>query len=434
MQTSLREIATKAKQNKKYRFGNLYGLLDKNALYTAWRDINKKAAAGVDKVTAREFGENLDHNLNELLEELKGKKYKARLVRRVNIPKGEGKTRPLGIPATKDKTLQRAVARILEAIYEQEFLKSSYGYRSGVGPQKAVKELTKELQQNKYSYIVEADIKGFFNNISHEWLMEMLKQRIKDGAFLRLIKKWLKAGILETDGKVIHPLTGCPQGSIVSPILANVYLHYVLDLWFEKVVKPRSEGEAYICRFADDFICAFRYKKDAERFYEALRKRLGRFGLEVAEEKTNIISFSRFRKHENSSFEFLGFEYRWAVSHKGKDIIVRRTSRSKLRKSITAFTEWCRENRHNRIKNIVDMLNSKLRGYFNYYGVIGNGKGINEFYRAAMNILYKWLNRRSQRRSFTYGEFDAKMKWYGLITPRITEMADNQLRIEECFV
>ena len=434
MQTSLRGIAKKAKQDKKHRFGNLYGMLDKEALYTAWKDINKKAAAGVDKVTAKEFGENLDQNLSELLEELKGKKYKARLVRRVDIPKGEGKTRPLGIPTVKDKTLQRAVTRILEAVYEQDFLKSSYGYRPGVGPQKAVKELTKELQQNKYSYIVEADIKGFFNNINHDWLMEMLKRRIKDGAFLRLIKKWLKAGILEMDGVIIHPLTGCPQGSIVSPILANIYLHYVLDLWFEKVVRINSEGDSYICRYCDDFICAFRYKQDAERFYKTLGKRLEKFGLEIAEEKTNIISFSRFRKHENTSFEFLGFEFRWQVSHKGKDIVTRRTSRSKLRKSIAAFTEWCRENRDNRIKKIVKMLNAKFRGYFNYYGVIGNGKGINEFYRAAMSILYKWLNRRSQRRSFTYEEFNAKMKWYGLIAPRITEMADNQFRIEECFV
>jgi len=258
--------------------------------------------------------------------------------------------------------------------------------------------------------------------------------RIKDGAFLRLIKKWLKAGILETEGKVIHPLNGCPQGSIVSPILANIYLHYVLDLWFEKVVKPRSEGEAYICRFADDFICAFRYKHDAERFYDVLGKRLEKFELELAGEKTKIISFSRFRKHENTSFEFLGFEYRWKVSHKGKDIIVRRTSRNKLRKSIEAFTQWCKENRNNRIKKIVDMLNAKLRGYFNYYGVIGNSEGINEFYKIAIKILYKWLNRRSQRRSFDWDGFKAKMKWYGLVTPKITEASDNQLRFfEECF-
>ena len=433
MQTSLWGIANKAKQQKNYRFGDLYRLLDKKALYLAWKDINKKAAVGVDKETAKEFEKNLDDNLNELLKALKSKRYKAKLVKRVNIPKGEGKTRPLGILALRDKIVQRAAASILEAIYEQDFLKCSYGYRPKIGAKTAVKELTKEVQ-GKSSYIVEAEIKGFFNNINHDWLMEMLKQRIKDGAFLRLIKKWLKAGILETDGAIIHPITGCPQGSIVSPILANIYLHYVLDLWFEKVIKANSGGEAYICRYCDDFICAFRYKEDAERFYKTLGKRLGKFELEVAEEKTNIISFSRFRKYENTSFEFLGFEFRWQVSHKGKDIVTRRTSRSKLRKSIAAFTEWCKENRSNRIEKIVDMLNVKLRGYFNYYGVIGNSKGINEFYKRAKEILYKWLNYRSQKKSFNWQEFDKKMKWYGLISPKITEQVDLQLRVEECFV
>lgn len=383
-------------------------------------------------VTAKEFAENLDQNLESLLISLKEKKYKAKLVRRVNIPKGKGKTRPLGIPTVQDKILQRAVASILEAIYEKSFLKSSYGYRPGIGAQKAVADLTKEVQ-DKYSYIVEADIKGFFNNIDHDWLMKMLKLRIKDGAILGLIWKWLKAGVLEPDGNINHPVTGSPQGSIVSPILANIYLHYVLDLWFEKAVKPKSEGEAYICRYADDFICAFRYKRDADKFFAVLGKRLGKFKLELAKEKTSIISFSRFRKHEKTSFEFLGFEFRWKVSNKGKDIIVRRTSRTKLRKSITSFKEWCKENRNCRIAKIVETLNAKLRGYFNYYGVIGNRKGIDQFYETALKILYKWLNRRSQRKSFNWKQFKEKMQWYGLIKPRITESANKQISLEECF-
>jgi len=433
MQTSLRGIAIKAKQKKNHKFGNLYRLLNKDALYLAWKEINKKAATGVDGETVMEFERNLDANLDTIVEELKSKKYKAKLVKRVNIPKGNGKTRPLGLPALRDKIVQKAVANILEAIYEQDFLKCSYGYRPNVGAQKAVKEMTKELMY-KYGYVVEADIRSFFDNIDHQWLMKMLELRIEDKSFLRLIKKWLEAGILDTDGKIINPLNGCPQGSIVSPILANIYLHYALDLWFEKIVKAQSKGETYMCRVADDFVCAFRFKEEAVKFYNTLGKRLGKFGLELAEEKTKIIRFSRFSQFENDSFDFLGFEFRWGSSKNGKNMIMRRTSRNKLRKSIKAVTIWCKENRHKRIKTIVKMLNSKLRGYFNYYGVITNSKGIKQFYNETIKALYKWLNRRSQRRSFTWDEFNAKMKWYGLIKPRVIERADNQIRLEECFV
>lgn len=433
MQTSLRGIARKAKQKKDHKFGNLYGLLNKDALYLAWKDINKKAATGVDGETAMDFERNLDANLETIVEELKSKKYKAKLVKRVNIPKGNGKTRPLGLQALRDKIVQKAVANILEAIYEQDFLNFSYGYRPKVGAQKAVKELTKELMGN-YNYVVEADVKSFFDNIDHQWLIRMMELRIEDKSFLGLIKKWLKAGVLDTDGKIINPINGCPQGSIVSPVLANIYLHYALDLWFEKTVKVHSKGETYMCRVADDFVCAFRFKEEAVKFYNTLGKRLGKFGLELAEEKTKMIRFSRFIQTDNDSFDFLGFEFRWGLSRNGKCMIKRRTSRSKLRKSIKAVTIWCKENRHKRIKTIVGLLNSKLRGYFNYYGVISNSKGISQFYDETIKALYKWLNRRSQRRSFTWDEFKAKMKWYGLITPRVVERPDNQLRLEECFV
>lgn len=401
-------------------------------MYQAWKDINKKSAVGIDKETAKDFGNNLDEKLEELVEELKSKRYKARLVKRVNIPKGNGKTRPLGIPTLMDKIVQKAVANILEAIYEQDFLKCSYGYRPKVGAQKAVKDISKDLM-GRYNYVVEADIKNFFGNIDHQWIMKMMELRIKDTAFLRLIMKWLKAGILDIDGKVINPLTGCPQGSIVSPILANIYLHYALDLWFEKVVKPACNQEVYICRLADDFICAFNKRGDAERFYKVLGKRLGKFKLDLAEEKTKILLFSRFKKYESKSFEFLGFEFRWGISLKGKDIIKRRTSRSKLRKSIKAFILWCKQNRDKKIKRIVAMLNSKYRGYFNYYGVIGNSKGLSEFYGPSLKILYKWMNRRSQRKSFNWEEFSKKMKWYGLIRPRVVERVEKQIRFEGCF-
>lgn len=433
MQTSLRGIARKAKQNSKYRFGNLYGMLDKQAMYLAWLDINKNAATGVDKETAKEFAKNLEANLETLVEELKTKRYKARLVKRVNIPKGEGKVRPLGITALRDKIVQRAVARILEAIYEQDFLECSYGYRPGKKAQKAVSDLAKELFK-KYCYVVEADIRGFFDAIDHDWLIKMLELRIKDSALIRLIKKWLKAGVLNTDGKIINPETGCSQGSVISPILVNIYLHYALDLWFDRTVKSMSKREAYICRFADDFVCGFQKKDDAMRFYKTLGKRLGKFGLELAENKTKVIRFSRFNTQESTSFDFLGFEFRWMQSRKGKSYVGKRTSRSKLRKSLKAFTQWSKENRHQRTRRLVDMLNAKLRGYFNYYGVIGNYGGLADFYNPAMKILHKWLKRRGQKKRISWEKFNCMMKRYGLITPRITEIPDNQIRLEECFV
>ena len=247
--------------------------------------------------------------------------------------------RPLGIPAIEDKQLQVAVKRILEAIYEQDFLRCSYGYRPGVGALDAVDKLTIKLQFGRYNFVVEADIKGFFDNVDHEWVIRMLEERIDDRPFLRLIKKWLKAGILEPDGKVIHPATGTPQGGIVSPILANVYLHYVLDLWFHKVVKKYCRGEACLIRYADDFVCAFQYQEDAERFYRVLGKRLGKFGLELSAEKTRVMKFSRDHQPGKTSFDFLGFEFRWGTDRGGRPHLKRRTSRKKLRRSLRNFTD-----------------------------------------------------------------------------------------------
>src|SRR5690554_3085481 len=337
VQTSLEGISKKAKREKKYRFRDLYRQINYGALKLAWKKLNKKAAAGVDKITAREFEKNLEENLKNILESLKGKRYHAKLVRRKYIDKGNGKKRPLGIPALSDKIVQRAAADILEAIYEQDFIEKSYGYRPNKSAKQAVIDLTDKLQSGKYNYIVEADIKGFFDNIDHDWLVKMLEERINDRQFIRLIKKWLRAGILEEDGKVIHPITGTPQGGIISSVLVNIYLHYVLDIWFKGVIK-KTTGDASIYRYADDFVCAFRYRKDAEMFYQVLLKRLKKFKLELSMGKTNIILFSRHKKNQSGSFEFLGFEFRRSKSYKGKDIIKRRTSRKKLRKSIKNFT------------------------------------------------------------------------------------------------
>jgi len=427
MQTSLQGIAEKAKRQPEYRFLNLYTMLNEENLLDSWRYLKKDAASGIDRVSARMYEANLVENIRSLVERLKRKSYRAKLVRRQYIPKGAGKYRPLGIPAIEDKLVQKAVSRILESIYEQEFLDYSFGYRPGIGAQDAVGELTYELQFGWYGYVIDADIQGFFDNIDHDWLIRMLSLRIRDNAFLRLIRKWLKAGILETDGTVIHPATGSPQGGIVSPVLSNIYLHYVLDLWYEKVVKLRS-GDSYLCRYADDFVCLFRYRADAERFYRELPERLGKFGLRISKEKTRIVRFTKHRMQDQSRFEFLGFEFRWSKNRSGKPQVKRRTSRKKLRQSLRNFTEWCRANRNLPLRLLFSSLNSKLRGYYNYYGVIDNSKSLWEFYYYAVKTLFKWLNRRSQRRSYNWQGFKAMLEHYQLERPRITERRRKQLK------
>jgi RNA-directed DNA polymerase len=419
MQTSLRGIAKKAQEQKKHRFGNLYEMLNEENLLDCWQYIRKDAACGVDRVSAREYEENLEENIRNLVERLKRKSYRAKLVRRQYIPKGGGKMRPLGIPATEDKLLQLAVKRILEAIYEQDFLRCSYGYRPKVGPLNAVDKLTVKLQFGRYNYIVEADIRAFFDNMDHEWIVRMLEERIDDRALIWLIKKWLKAGVLDTDGQVIHPVTGTPQGGIVSPVLSNIYLHYALDLWFHKVFKKQCRGEACLIRFADDFVSAFQYREDAERFYRMLGERLGKFKLEMSEEKTRIIPFPRHRPSGKYRFDFLGFEFYWGKDRSGKPHLKRRTSRKKLRSSIKCFTEWCKKNRNLEPRVLFRRLNAKLRGYYNYYGVFGNYDSLQQFLQQVKRILFKWLNRRSQRRSYNWRGFGQLLEHYRVEQPRI---------------
>jgi len=292
-QTSLLGIAKKAASDKAHRFQNLIGMLTVGYLLACWRLINKRAASGVDRQDAHAYGAHLRENVEGLVEAVKGGWYRAKLVLRKYIPKPNGKLRPLGIPVVADKLLQIGVAKILEEIYEQDFLPCSYGYRPGIGVRDAVRDVSAALRTGRYQYVVEADIRGFFDRIDHGILVALLEKRIDDQPFLRLIRKWLKAGILETDGKVIHPETGTPQGGVVSPILANVYLHYALDVWFEETVKAHCQGAAYLCRYADDFLCAFELESDAERFYRVLGPRMSSFGLQLADDKTNLVKFSR---------------------------------------------------------------------------------------------------------------------------------------------
>ena len=413
----LRGIAYKAKTKPDYRFRDLSRCIDETLLGHCFRKLNKKAASGVDRVSYGGYQENYSANIEGLLGRLKRGGYRARLVRRKHIPKGAGKTRPLGIPVLEDKLLQTAVSEILSAIYEQDFQPFSYGYRPGRSARQAADDLVVRMQFGRFGYVVEADIKGFFNHIDHDKLLELLAQRIDDKRFLRLINKWLKAGILEEDKSISYPEEGTPQGGSVSAILASIYLHNAIDEWFEKVVKPHCEGDAIICRYADDFVCAFQYAKDAERFYKVLPKRLEKFNLQVAEDKTNILRFSRFQPGLENRFCFLSFEFYWDSDTKGKPRLFRRTGRKRLQTAKRNFSEYIKGNRHMKTSSLLISLARKLRGHFNYFGVIGNLAGLHTVNHYVMELLYKWLNRRSGRKSFTWERLKHHLSFTPLPAP-----------------
>jgi RNA-directed DNA polymerase len=415
--TFLQGLSTKAGTAKAHRFQNLYGCLNEPLLHAAWRKLNKRGAPGVDKETVAQYEEHLDTNIRQLVERLKRGEYRSRLIRRKYIPKGNGKERPLGIPVVEDRLLQGAARLLCEAIFEADFLPISYGYRPGVGAQQAVKDLTCELQFGRNGYVVEADIKGFFDTIDHDWLLRMLSERIDDKPFLGLIDTWLKAGILERDGRVIHPHTGTPQGGVISPVLANIYLHYVLDLWFERVVKPHCRGQAHMIRFADDFVCTFQFRDDAERFYRVLPKRLEKFSLEAASEKTCIHRFSRFHPSRKRRFTFLGFEFYWEPDSKGAPRVWRRTSKSKLRASLKACKDWLKAHRHWPLPLLLATMKRKVRGHYNYFRAVGNSRGLWVFYKEVVKLLYKWLNRRSQRRSLTWSKLKRVLEQFAFPRP-----------------
>lgn len=422
IQTVLTGIANRARIDTQHRFGGLYTLLNKDFLRWCFYQLNRKACAGVDDVHWVDYERELEVNLEDLVNRLKRKVYKARLVKRHYISKGEGKFRPLGIPVLEDKLLQYAGKTILETIYEEDFIEYSFGYRPGRSAKEATGELAFRLQFAPIGWVVEADIKGFFDNINHEWMLKMLEKRVHDRAFVGLIGKWLKAGVLEDLHTVIHPVSGTPQGGVISPILANIYLHYTLDKWFENEVMPNCEGEAILIRYADDFVCAFRYQSDAERFYRTqLPQRLGRFSLELASDKTRLLRFSRFAIHKGEKFDFLGFEFRWGRNRHMKPQVKRRTSRKKLYKAMADLTEWIKKNRHTGLRPLMATLIRKLRGHYNYYGVTHNSESLWEYWNHMKRVVYKWLNRRSQRRSFTWAKLTAMMERYKIPAPYIKE-------------
>jgi RNA-directed DNA polymerase len=396
-QTYLRAIAEKAYQDKHHRFGDLYRWLNRDVLRLGFYRLRKDAASGVDGVTFQEYEKNLEANLRDLEGRLRRKAYRARLVRRKYIPKGQGKLRPLGIPVLEDKLLQMVVTQILLAIYEMDFLPCSYGYRPGLSAHDAIRALSRELQFGGHHFVTEADIKGFFDHIRWDWLERMLQERIRDGAFLNLIRKWLRAGILEEDGKVVHPQTGTPQGGVVSPVLANIYLHYALDLWFERVIKPKQRGRCQLIRYADDFVACF------------------------AADKTKTLRLGRNGGPHNGRFDFLGFEFYWEPDRGGKPRVKRRTATKKHLAAMQRLRDWIRDHRAQPLRRMLRTLKAKLLGMWNYYGLIGNYRRMQLLYQETCRVLFKWLNRRSQRRSLTWPEVERLLARFQIPQPRIRE-------------
>jgi RNA-directed DNA polymerase len=383
-------------------------------------------ATGVDGVTKETYESNLVANVANLVRRLKQKSYRPQPARRTYIPKDEKSKRPLGIPAYEDKLVQHALKNVLEAIYEQDFMDFSFGFRPKRSMHDALKRLNAIIERGTINYVVDADIKGFFNHVDHEWLMKFLGLRIGDPNINRLVRRMLKAGIQE-DGEFEPTEEGTPQGSVASPILANLYLHYVLDKWFEITVKKQCRGQAEIVRFADDFVCCFQYREDAERFYAALRGRLGKFKLNIAEEKTKIIEFGRSSERNRKkrgegkpkTFDFLGFTHYCSKSQKGAFRVKRKTSGKKFKQKVKNMKTWIKLNRHMEQKEFLRTLRAKLMGHYRYYGITDNFERIHAYYDITINLMLKWLNRRSQKKSFSKERFFIVLNEFKLPKPRI---------------
>lgn len=421
MTTSLNAIAFKAQTHPKHRFQNLYGLLSPDRLYQSWGQLNKQAKPGIDGITMPQYKAKLIENVDRLGQQLKQKCFRVNDIKRIFIPKSNGKLRPLGLPTVDDKLVQQSVSQILQSIWEQDFMRNSYGYRPNKSAHQAVHSLNLNLQFKGYGYIVEADIKGFFDNLDHDWLMRMLEQRIDDKAMLNLINQWLKARIKSPDGVFTKPSSGSPQGGIISPVLANIYLHYALDLWFEKKVKPKMRGRAMMIRYADDFVCAFQFASDAERFYKEMPKRLKKFNLDVAPEKTSLMQFSRFKPGRKRHFVFLGFEFYWGSDSNGKARLRRRTAVKKQKATLSEYYQWIKAKRSLKLREWLPQLKRKLTGFRNYFGLPDNSRSLSSLYDYVLHSLYKWLNRRSGRRSYNWSNFKKMLEYFKIESPKVSK-------------
>ncbi len=419
-------ITGHARRDPDFQFTSLAHLLNVEYLRDCYKSLNRNKAVGIDNVRWEEYGRNLDENLVLLVSKLKRKKYKPIAARRVYIPKSKTEKRPLGISALENKIVERGITWILESIYEQDFLNCSYGFRPKRNCHQALKELNDLIMFQPVNHIVEADIKGFFDNVSHEKLMESIRIRIKDTTLLNLIEKFLKAGYVD-DGILVKSDTGTPQGSILSPMLANIFLHYVLDTWFETTVKSRVRGFCEIVRYADDFVCVVRYADDAKRIERGLQNRFNKYGLEIHPTKSRNISFGRFER-ENArtqnrranTFDFLGFTHYCDRSRKGNFKVGRKTSGKKYSAKCRSMNTWLKAIRNQvKTKEWWKVLKAKLRGHFQYYGVSENYNGIVRFYKFTLRVVRKWMNRRSQKRTMSWVDFTKYLDHYPLPKPKI---------------
>lgn len=422
MTTELDAIAFKAQTHPRHRFQNLFGTLTTDALYRGWANLNKQSAPGIDGVTAAQYEAQLADNIHSLADRIRQGCYRAGIIKRVFIPKSNGKLRPLGLPTLDDKIAQQSVSEVLQSIWEQDFLCNSYGYRPNKSAHQAILALQLNLQYRGYGYIVEADIKGFFDNMDHAWMMRMLRQRIDDRQLLSLIGQWLKAPIRTPEGACEKPQKGTPQGGVISPVLANIYLHYVLDVWFEHRIKPSLQGRAMLVRYADDFVVAFQYHRDAEDFYRALGPRLAVFGLELAPEKTALKRFSRFQPGYARHFEFLSFRFYWDTDRRGEARLRRKTAPSEHKAALQALYDWIKRHRHRRLSTLIPDLRRKLMGLWNYFALIDNGASVWKVFDHVLKSLHKWLNRRSQRRSFTWMGMKQMLRHFGVGPPRVRKL------------
>ncbi len=422
----LSRLAEVARQDAGRKFHSIAHFLTPEALWGAFDNLRKNAAAGVDGVTCADYEEHLIENLGRLHEKLKSKTYRAQPLRRIYIDKEDGKKRPISIPSLEDKIVQRATVEMLHAIFEQDFLDCSYGFRPGRSAHDALDEVGRAICRGPTEYVLELDISSYFDSIVRRQLMEMVGRRVSDSSILGLIRKWINIGVLD-DGRLLTSETGTGQGQIISPLLANLYLHHVLDMWFEKEVKPRLRGQAYEIRYADDALLRFQFKEDAERVLEVLPKRFAKYGLTLHPEKTRLVKFGRSahyqakrEKTKTATFDFLGFTHRCATGRSGKFALHLGTMKTRLRRGLIAISAWCRVHMHAQLDRQQRILNAKLRGHYQYYGRPTNFRYLAKFAQAVRHIWRRWLARRTSGKGLSWQRFDRILARYPLLRPRIT--------------